>query len=780
MNRLKMIRQWQQTRQLSTNAARSPSIYTFGKLVNSGRPVEEQERHFQQLYQSMGVPLFMQNLTIAISNTENKNNLNHLLEFAYSKFDELVTTSNFPFTIANDTTDPIRKCDNMLGVIFQLSIEFNLPIIGYTALINIINKALHKEEYTNEQMMKLFDSLLNVQNITMLIDLLSINKSQKTNIKEIDCIVTLISRYNQLVDQLAFGSLYELTDSQIKTIIDKASFCLIEDDTVTPYATIELLIRELGFFISKRVSYSISYYSKEVQDKKQEEKETENNVYNARELLDRQILSKYLQFCYLIIQERSKNNDPVVVYNIWSIIKPFHNKLYNATIDSENNNLTNNFYYYQTLSKIITVFSKNRRYRKLINEIIFDLPLDSVKICPELMTSILYHCGRTKNETLGSIVGSRYDDIDSPMDATNAEDSRLKKLFGQGGDLDILGTGSKFTPGQVHAFLSYNLRIGNKKRALEIAEYLKHELIGFTDIDFNEFIRSVLYSSDQMKIKENEEENTSNGDIAWSMIYDNYTSNKNDLNKFALITYLDYLVNTIGKNENKLDMYRVNEIFQFASSFKGDKYWNHFYMCYFKYLNRKFPLEVTKTVYENNLARKKQNGEFFQKLADYKFTTNPFLTRFEDVRFPINDNLRCLILRDVYQRSDGYLKRAKEFKSADLNEAYEQFQDISKWVYNEIMEIQGRVNSKKHTKSIIHNSIVIDLAKTIDKKARELGFYVYKEEEGGNMSNDERKYRIQMGEEVAIGDITVEDDYERSLAASRERWQYVFQKKEKK
>ncbi|GAV29553.1 hypothetical protein PMKS-003054 [Pichia membranifaciens] len=429
---------------------------------------------------------------------------------------------------------------------------------------------------------------------------------------------------------------------------------------------------------------------------------------------------------------------------------------------------------------MITLFSKNRRYRKLINEIIFDLPLDSVKICPELMSSILYHCGRTKNESLGAIVGSRYDDESNTGNA-GEESVNLKNLFGQGGDLSILGTGEKFTPGQAHAFLSYNLRLGNKKRALEIVEYLKYKLIGFTAIDFNELIRSILYTN---KTEANNPHADNSAEVAWSMITSNHTMNKSPLNKYALITYLDYMINTMNRKENKgkLDMIRVQEIFGIAYLEQPPsdvKYWNHFYMCYFKYLIRRFPLKIAKSVYENN--RGLHNGDtkymIFQKLGDYSFSSNPFATRYADVRLRMDSNLKTMVLRDMYQRSDGYMKRARQLESADIEEAKSQYIEITQWVYSELMAISH--SRSKANKNMVHNSIILDLAKTIDRKSRELGFELFRDAKAV-ISDAERKYRTQKGEHIAIGNIPVDDDYAQSLKLTQSGWQNFFSKKRKR
>lgn len=762
------------------------SIYSVQKLINSNSLEEDS---IENLFNSMELNLFMQNVTIALVNNKGKN-IDKLLNFTIDKLNEISKSeihykSNIPITYKEIGFND-NKSFNLLYLIFELSLHKNLPIIAFTILSNIINKCIY-EINDKERIDKLINIFLNQDNLLILIDLFCVNQLEKRNLKDIDNIITLISRYNLLAEKYNY-KIYEFTDIQIKSIFDKASCTIVQHSKITEISstsTLELLIREFGSIISKRVSYSISYYKKETIEtetketkettkKENEEEEGENSYFTVEELLDRQILSKYLQFCYLLINDRCQNNDPISIFNIWTIIKPFHNKLYNAEINSETNNLSNNFYYYQTLSKMITIFSKNRRYRKLIDEIIFDLPLDSVKICPELMSSILYHCGRTRNESLGSIVGSRYDD-----DTIN-----LNSLFGENGNLNILGTGEKFTSGQVHAFLSYNLKLGNKKRAMEIVEYLRNKLIGFSAIDFNEFIRSILYS-DHMKLKDIEKD--SNENIVWNMIISNKNEGDKSLNKFAFTTFIDYLINNM-KRKN-IDLNKINLIYNIINQeFSRDdiKYWNHFYMSYFKYLIRKFPLKIAKKVYENN-TREISKAPGFEKIGNYGYNTNPFNEKYMDVRISMNNNLRILVIRDIYQRSDGYFKRAKELNSRDLDEAESQYIEISQWAYNELMSMGGK---NKSSKNIVHNSIIVDLAKLIDRKSRQLGFQLENnvdlndkakskikikiKDKNRILSKSERNYRIDSGEKLAIDDVTVDEDFSQTLKAANSRCRHVF------
>lgn len=737
------------------------TIRTLQKAINNSKSNPTScsftNDYLLNTYNDMGMPLFLQNTITSIfeSSSLEDPGLNKLYEFTLNKLNEL----NFQL----DNHNMSNRFETLINSIFQISLKLNIHSLAYLIISHIIDKSI---KFPNDELnSRLIKSILTHTNLSLIIDIYSINRSQTRNIKEINEIFQLVHKYNK-VSKIP----YVYSDARIKSILDKSYYTLFRDvstntkppyktieNNSNPYSTLEMVIREFGSIISKRVSNSISFY-------KIEKSEEIDDVVSISKILDRQILSKYLQFCYFVIQYRCENNDPSSIFIIWKIIKPFHNKIYNSIIDSENNNLSNNFYYYQTLSKMITIFSKNKRYRTLVNELIYDLPLDSVKICPELMSSILYHCGRTKNENLGRIVGSRYDD-------ESTISKNLNKFFGENGNLSILGNDTKFTPGQVHAFFSYNLRLGNKERSLEIVSYLRNKLIGFNEIDFNELVRSMLYNN---TIK-NSNIKASNPDLVWSMILENENDHKGHLNKYALTTYLDYLINQM--NTKPLDFKRVDEVFKLAkknTSKNYIKYWDYFFMSYFKYLNRKFPLEISQIVYINckKFTLQKFNPKdkpidqemYFQKINDYSYLTNPFLTRYDDIRIKLSENIRMLILRDVYQRSDGYLKKAEKLQSNDLKEAREQFIKISKWVYFELMEIkETEYNNKNY--SIVKNNQIVDLLKAINSNARKIGFKI-NAISTNKLNEDERKYRISQGENVVIDDITLEEEYDENLAES--------------
>ena len=798
-----------------------------------------------RLYNKYGLHLFLHNMIIALFERHS----NNLLDL--QKFDVLFNfiMKKYLNNVIKDSCDYIspsfiemdletfenlqgdEKLEKLLLLLLKLSLSTNSSSLAFNLMFKIIEKSQIDENFKS--------NIINKQNISTIVDLLSVSRSQSRNIKELDNIFILVSSFNKFVEKTNESLKFEFTDDQILSIIDKAKYS-IEEQTQTntdlpfvsvevissPYTTIQQVIRQLGLIISKRVSKTVSYYVENEKENANEndinkttvledndDQEITNelgndissdliNDYKVDELIDKQLLTKYLQFCYFIINERCQNNDPTAVYIIWTTIKPFHNKVYNSIINSETNNLSNNFYYYQTVSKVITLFSKNKRYSSLVTDLIYDLPLDSVKVCPELMSTIIYHCSRTNNKSLASIVISRYDKISQVKSNDTTKTLNIQELFGQGGDLTILGTGEKFTAGQTHALLAYNLKIGNNKLVLKIIEYLKHKLIGFTASDFNEIIKSVLRNE---KVNDNDNENDNDNDndkkmdkkeIAWEMIHNNFLSHEPELNKYAIVTYVDHIVTeSLGKNE-PLNMKRINEIYELMElhySKKDVKFWNHFNMVYFKYIIRKYPINIAKIVYLNNKKFTKQSNFlnkssidieqicYFQKVDEYGFYNNPFNTHFNDVRINLNVSLRLMILRDFYQQCDGYFKRAKSLNSVDLDDARIQLNEFADWIYKELIEINYNENNE-NLKSL-NKLLIIDLLRTTNKKSRKIGINIgdyqaneKKNEKKNNISDSERKYRIEQGEKFPIGEITLKEEFDESLMKNDDIWKDRFSK----
>ena len=137
----------------------------------------------------------------------------------------------------------------------------------------------------------------------------------------------------------------------------------------------------------------------------------------------------------------------------------------------------------------------------------------------------------------------------------------------------------------------------------------------------------------------------------------------------------------------------------------------------------------------------------------------------------MNEDLQVNILRDIYQQSTSYQTRAKNLASVDLEDAKREFKELSKWVYDELMEINHNVHHVN--KRVTHKSIVIDLIRTINSRSNKIGFTLTPY---GNavthkkMSDSEKEYRINLGEQIAIGGVSLEDDFQASSDGLYETW----------
>ncbi|VEU21640.1 DEKNAAC102744 [Brettanomyces naardenensis] len=400
---------------------------------------------------------------------------------------------------------------------------------------------------------------------------------------------------------------------------------------------------------------------------------------SVTELNYSRLLHHYLAFCYHYIENRILYNDGGSVYTVWNVIKPFHSKLYNSDLDSPNNNEFNNFYYYEMLAKMITFFSKNVRYRPLVKDLISTLPIDAVKVSPGLMTAMIYHCSRTGDDKLADLLMEQYTD-------------------------DTLGLPMKYSSGQLCALLSLSLKNQHFDRAKEIIGFARDNLLDFNSAEFNELVIATLNSH-----FENADQS------AWSMILDKGPGEA----QFAYISYINYMID----HYDHLDFGKVQYIFKNATaaiSYKNRNFWDYWQLSYFKYLNRRYPVDKAITVYANCLldasTNTRQSHEScshlpFKTLADLEYSTNPFTSRYDKVRMVLSDEVKPLILRDIYQTA------YRTFKGSD-----KRLKEVATWCYKRFSDL-----------GITDSATQIDLTKTVRQRARKLGFDL------GDNNNENKK-----------------------------------------
>ncbi|QPG73568.1 hypothetical protein FOA43_000880 [Brettanomyces nanus] len=506
--------------------------------------------------------------------------------------------------------------------IFQLSITFNMTDLATIILrATIFNALKHDDKQTFQRALVIANSVT----LDSLLKLLCV-KDPSNDLRDLITIFELIDRYNRMVTKYrqvsgnpSCASFFNLSQSEIVAILAKSSPLSERLITSPEYVKMsELVIKELGHAISIMAA-SMPIY-------------TDNYELNTiAQLTYSGLLHHYLAFCYRYIENRIHFNDPASVYSVWNIIKPFHNKLYSSDVDSPNNNCFNNYYYYETLARMISCFSKNTRYRPLVKDLIVDLPIDAVKVAPELMSALIYHCSRIQNHHLADLLLQQYDN-------------------------DTLGLPTKYSTGQLSALLSLTLKDKQFEKAKEIINFARDNLVVFSAGEFNQLIVTTLHSN-----IENAEHD------AWQMILARTPQDA----QYAYISYLNHMID----NSLHIDFAKTDFIFQKAIESinpSNRHFWDYWNLSYFKYINRKYsPLESMKII---------DNGagiSTFKTLSNFQFRTNPFSTRFDKVRLHLSKEVRPLITRDIYQIAyKRYMKGEKPLFNTIADWCYLQFKQL--------------------------------------------------------------------------------------------------------
>ncbi|KAG7832068.1 hypothetical protein KL920_000403 [Ogataea angusta] len=534
-----------------------------------------------------------------------------------------------------DTDKPI----NVMVAIYRMAICLNLHFLAG----QIIRETLWHSLQTG---MGPFLELLNYHNISLYIDLTCV-KHPQTDVQDLKQVFRIVSLYDMAATkhnsrEIKQIPLYPFTSSQVTAILEKAS------SKSTDTELCGLVIRELGSKLAGNGEL-FSRYSSNTDTKTMTEIGYQNSV------------DEFLSFCYKFIEDRVSRKDAAAVYNTWLVIEPFHNVFYNSALDSMNNNPQNGYYYYHVMSKIVSCFSKNKRYRHMVEKLVLNLPIEAIKVSPELMASLIYHSARTGNFNLGNVLMNQYTD-------------------------DTLGLPTRFSPNQLSALLAFSLKEGKYDRAQEILKFAKDNLIRFNAIEFNELVRAAL-------------NDRSNATAAWSMIL--AASAKTA--KYAYNSYVTHMMDTKRMDFDKLEY--IYDCAKAGVSEKDANFWDYWTLNYFKYIHRKYGYRAGMAIY----IRCVSEDRVFDGLDYYKYQPNPYLSRHTKVTLRLSDATRPFILRDIFQLAVSDYKRAVK-ANQDYAVEKEALKAVSLWCYQEF-KLLGQKDS----------NVASDLIKTINKKSRRVG-----------------------------------------------------------
>ncbi|KAG7717817.1 hypothetical protein KL949_003091 [Ogataea haglerorum] len=535
-----------------------------------------------------------------------------------------------------DTNRPI----NVMVAIYRMAICLDLHVLAGQIIRETVRQSLQTG-------MGSFLELLNYHNISLYIDLMCV-KHPQTDVQDLKQMFRIVSLYDMAVTkhnsrEIKQIPLYPFTSSQITAILEKASSSKSTDTELCG-----LVIRELGSKLAGNGEL-FSHYSSNTDNKTMTEIGYQNSV------------DEFLSFCYKFIEDRVSRKDPAAVYRTWRIIEPFHNVFYNSALDSMNNNPQNGYYYYHVMSKIVSCFSKNKRYRHMVDKLVMNLPIEAIKVSPELMASLIYHSARTGNFNLGNILMDQYTD-------------------------DTLGLPTRFSPNQLSALLALSLKEGKYDRAQEILKFAKDNLVRFDAIEFNELVRAALNDK-------------SNASAAWSMIL---AANAKTA-RYAYNSYVTHMMDT-----NKMDFDKLKYMYDHAIAGVSEKdanFWDYWTLNYFKYIHRKYGYRTGMAIYMRSVSE----DRIFDGLDHYKYKPNPYLSRHTNVTLRLSDATRPFVLRDIFQLAVSEYKRAVKAKE-DYTVKKEAVKAVSLWCYQEYKQLGFR-----------ESDVATDLIRTINKKSRRVG-----------------------------------------------------------
>lgn len=583
----------------------------------------------------------------------------------------------------------LRRDTNVDKDLLERTLSCDLSKLGAKIVFSSLQRL---ENDPNDEAAK---EVANSHTLEQLIDGLALKRAAREDVVDFKIMFSLVKEYERVNKEP-----YKMSPMVAKRVIDKAhSYHVQSSKNGTRGANVsvlELIVVEMGKIVASHITNDLSYYRST---------EEESKLWLTMENLQRrQLLFKYLHFCYALIQEFSHKNDSVSIFRVWSVIHPFHTKIFNSSIRSQINNGVNMYYFYDTLAKVIQSLSKERRYRDLIEKLITTLPVDSIKLCPTLMTALLSHCTRTDNKKLSLVLMSQYTDKE---------------------DIDT----SKHTTGQLNALFSAAVKLGQFPRAQGIVNHLQNEGVRFNKFHFDQLIRYVLKGHLDMC-------NEERANLAWEMCM-----KFKDLNPDALLTYLNFMIDT-----RAMDNKKVAAIYKTGARLKvGQRTWfDRFNVLYMKYLVRNNPLHIAVEVYKNSTAPEKS-----RILAELDLPKsrgiNPFAKNYHSVKLEMSVSSKNIILRDIYQTAYSHLQKAIASESENIHLVQLECREVCHWALTEMCCLRGTIPSLN---PFVVSAVGTDLLRTIRQQARRVGFEL---DEKATISEEQMKYLSDRGERINVG-----------------------------
>lgn len=334
------------------------------------------------------------------------------------------------------------------------------------------------------------------------------------------------------------------------------------------------------------------------------EKILRSNDTTSKDKLDQ--LALYLRFAYELIESNIKLNNDAIVFFIWSKIDKYHTVLYNSQINSPNNNQENNYYYYSILAKLIRFFSKNQRYKNLVDTLIQNIPIRSCSVNPDLMDALLTHAARNEDVGLSDVLIRQ-------LGADIEEGFNYKYI-------------NNLTRGLLSALLGLHLRFNDSEGVDKIVKLIQERFSkGLDHVEMNLICKQILKKA---------EDPASEFERVWNM----YKVLDPRLGKSLAPLIIDTMIERRNINFERIEYIYHKLIMNLDES---DEVWEWISGLYIKYLTRNFPLSHAKRVYQNSS----------RKISRYNRLSNPFAKTFDKALIYLPLKLKKIILKTILDSS---------------------------------------------------------------------------------------------------------------------------------
>ncbi|AOA65176.1 Hypothetical protein PP7435_CHR4-0086 [Komagataella phaffii CBS 7435] len=337
------------------------------------------------------------------------------------------------------------------------------------------------------------------------------------------------------------------------------------------------------------------------------------------------------------ISSNLKNNNLSSVFLGWSTIKTYYTKSLHE-IQQNTSSTTFSGEFFEVLAKSIRSFSKSKKYKYLVEELIEDLPVSACLRNPNLLESLMFHSTRHNNHQLAQVLLNELEQFQS--------------LEG-------------FTRGQLSSILSLYLLLNDNEGVQKVVSILFSHFGGLNHSEFNQITWTLLRTNNDL-------------DNIWSMA----TSVCPLVAKSTFLTIINRMIDS-----HSINFDRIDQIYNLMQPIlpRDDEFWVHYTTSYIKYVLKKFPLKCTHLLLSRNLTQLNGNT-----LHYYKPWQNPYMLPIHEVRLYIPSSIDGFVVESVLHNIMSKFKSDQNTKQIDN---IEYLKGIQRWC-QDYLRVIGRTTNE--------------------------------------------------------------------------------------